>query len=119
MLGRKMSPRALARTLKRMGITVKEIPDATEVTIRTGTEIIVIEEPKIQVMKMQGEEIFQITGKTVRKPLVVEERIEIPEEDVKLVAEQVGCSLEEAEKALIESKGDIAEAIIRLRAEKK
>ena len=45
--------------------------------------------------------------------------IEIPDEDVKLVAEQVGCSLEEAEKALIESKGDIAEAIIRLRAEKK
>ncbi|MCQ2377127.1 MAG: hypothetical protein MJ006_03895 [Methanocorpusculum sp.] len=40
----------------------------------------------------------------------------MPEDDVKLVASQTGKSAEEAEAALKESKGDIAEAIMKLSA---
>ena len=38
----------------------------------------------------------------------------IPQEDIDLVAEQTGKSKKEAEKALTETKGDIAEAIMKL-----
>jgi len=39
---------------------------------------------------------------------------EIPEEDIDLVVEQNGKNAEAAKKALKESKGDIAEAILKL-----
>jgi len=42
----------------------------------------------------------------------------VTEEDVKLVAEQAGVSLEEAQRALEETGGDLAQAIILLQARK-
>ena len=44
---------------------------------------------------------------------------EISEEDVRLVAEQAGVSLEEARKALEEAGGDIAAAILLLQERRK
>ena len=41
----------------------------------------------------------------------------IPEDDIKLVAEQTGASAAECEKALAECKGDVAEAILKLKKE--
>ncbi|RLE50960.1 MAG: hypothetical protein DRJ21_01085, partial [Candidatus Methanomethylicota archaeon] len=49
----------------------------------------------------------------------VEEKIEIPEEDIQLVAAQAGVSLEEARKALIEAEGDLAKAILSLTSARK
>jgi len=40
----------------------------------------------------------------------------MPEEDVRLVADQTGKSLEEARKALEESGGDLAKAILLLQS---
>ena len=39
----------------------------------------------------------------------------MPQDDVKLVMEQTGKSEKEARKALEETKGDIAEAIMKLK----
>ena len=41
---------------------------------------------------------------------------EIDEEDIKTVVDQAGCSEEDAKAALEETKGDIAEAIMRLQS---
>ncbi|MEM2420009.1 MAG: hypothetical protein QXL38_03375 [Candidatus Bathyarchaeia archaeon] len=40
----------------------------------------------------------------------------MPEEDVRLVADQTGKSLEEARKALEECEGDLAKAILLLQS---
>jgi nascent polypeptide-associated complex subunit alpha len=47
-----------------------------------------------------------------------EEHVEISEEDVRLVAEQAGVSIEEAREALREAGGDIAAAIMLLQERK-
>jgi nascent polypeptide-associated complex subunit alpha len=42
--------------------------------------------------------------------------MEIPEEDVRLVADQTGKSMEEAKKALEETGGDLAKAILLIQS---
>ena len=59
-------------------------------------------------MEAQGQKTYQIIGNPEIKDRGV------PEEDIKLVMEKTGKSREEAEKALKESNGDIAEAIMKL-----
>ena len=44
----------------------------------------------------------------------MEKKEEIPKEDIDLVVEQTGKTTQEAKKALEETKGDIAEAILKL-----
>jgi nascent polypeptide-associated complex subunit alpha len=57
---------------------------------------------------MQGQKSYQITGNAHTESA-------ISEDDVKMVAEQTGASEENARKALEESNGDIAEAIMKLK----
>jgi len=61
-------------------------------------------------MDAQGQKTYQITG----NPKIIDRKEEIKEEDIKLVIEQTGKSEEEAIKALEETNGDIAEAIMKL-----
>jgi len=53
-------------------------------------------------------------GKIVEK--AAERKLVVPEEDVRLVADQTGKSLEEARKALEECEGDLAKAILLLQS---
>ncbi len=103
-----LNPKQMKKMMKQMGIDMDEI-EAEEVIIRTKSEELIFKNPTVTKISAKGVESFQIVGS-----YEVVERIEISEEDVKLVAEQAGVSLEEARKALIESKGDIAEALIKL-----
>ena len=102
------NPKQMKKMMKQMGIDMEEM-EAEEVIIKTKTEELIFKNPSVTKISAKGVETFQIVGS-----YEVIERIEISEEDVKLVAEQAGVSLEEARKALIESKGDIAEALIKL-----
>ena len=79
---------------------------------------LVIEEPTVTLIEVQGEKIYQITGREVERAREEPVSLEISEEDVKLVAEQAGVTLEEARKALEETGGDLAQAIILLQARK-
>ena len=69
---------------------------------------IIIENPSVVKIKIQGHESFQISGD------VKEEQAGISESDIKTVSEKTGKSLKEAKKALEESSGDLAEAIMNL-----
>ena len=92
--------------LRKMGLKVEEM-DAKRVVIEMEDRTIVFESPQVVKTKMQGQEAYQIIGTpTVRE--------EIGDEDVQLVAEKTGVSKEDAERALKEAKGDIAEAILKL-----
>lgn len=113
---RKISPRELKRQARRMGLSMGQMPDVLEVIFRTGTKEIIIENPEVAVLDLRGQKIFQVTGERIREQ-TVEKRIAIPEEDIRLVADQTGKSMEEAKRALEETEGDLAKAILLLQTE--
>ncbi len=106
-----MNPRDLQKAMQRMGIKQTEI-EATEVVIRTPTKDLIIENPQVLKVDMMGQESLQITGKIKEAPRKLE--LEISEDDIQTVSSQAKVSKEKAKKALEETKGDIAEAILLL-----
>jgi len=99
-----------------MGLNMDTMPDVQQVVFKTDAKEIIIEEPEVAVLNLKGQRVFQVTGgKITEKVLAAEEKkLAIPEEDVRLVADQTGKSMEEARQALEESGGDLAKAILLL-----
>jgi nascent polypeptide-associated complex subunit alpha len=105
--------------MQRMGMSMDGVDDVTEVVIRTPSKEIVIEQPEVAMLNMQGQKIYQVVGGTVteRKPeRTTSSKPAVSEEDVRLVADQTGKSVEEAKNALIECEGDLAKAILLLQS---
>ncbi|RLE74395.1 MAG: NagC family transcriptional regulator [Thermoprotei archaeon] len=119
---RRLSPRDLRRLSKRLGLSMEELSGVREVRILLEDgRCIVFDLPKVVKLRAQGVEIYQVMGESrvVEAPAPeAAEELEIPEEDVQLVAEQAGVSLEEARRALIETGGDLAQAIMLLTSRK-
>lgn len=111
MMPGRMNPRQMNQMMKRLGISVKEIENVQKVIIQTDKKEYVFEDAEVTIMDAQGQKTYQITG----RPRIIEKKEEIPKEDIDLVVEQTGKSAKEAEKALKETKGDIAEAIMKLK----
>ncbi|WP_455368827.1 nascent polypeptide-associated complex protein [[Eubacterium] cellulosolvens] len=110
------SGRDALRMMQKMGMDTKSLDDVRDVTIRTSDRKIVIEEPSVMSIAMQGQNMFQVTGGTIREERTTSEtKVVIPEEDVKMVAEQANVSMDDAKKALEGSGGDLAEAIVSLK----
>ena len=106
----RINPRQMNQMMKRLGVNVKEIENVEKVIIQTGDKEYVFENVEVTIMDAQGQKTYQITG----NPKIIDRKEEIKEEDIKLVIEQTGKSEEEAIKALEETNGDIAEAIMKL-----
>ena len=102
-----MDPKQLERVMKTMGIKSKNI-DAKKVVIEQEGSKLIIENPQVVEIDMQGKKSYQITGEPKQEE-------SISEDDLKMVMEQAEVSEEEAKKALKECNGDIAEAIIKLK----
>ena len=110
----KIDAKKMQGMMKQMGINSEEI-EAERVIIEKLDGRIVIENPNIQKIKMQGQESWQITGEA--KEENDEEDLdeeEVREEDIKLVMAKTGRGRESVKRVLEESDGDIAEAIVRL-----
>ena len=112
---RRISPRETKRMMQRMGMSMDAMPDVEQVIIKTSGKEITIEEPEVAILEVQGQKIFQVTGGKISEK-VTESKLTFPEEDVRLVADQTGKSLEEARKALEECEGDLAKAILLLQS---
>jgi nascent polypeptide-associated complex subunit alpha len=112
---RRMNPREARRMMQRMGLSMDTVPDVEQVIIKTSGKEITIQEPEVAVLDMQGQKIFQVTGGKITEK-ALERKLEIPDEDARLVADQTGKSLEEARKALEECGGDLAKAILLLQS---
>jgi nascent polypeptide-associated complex subunit alpha len=115
MMPGRMNPRQMNQMMKRLGISVKEIENVEEIIIRTDTKEYIFEDAEVTIMNAHGNKTYQISGKpriVLRKEDEKEEKI--PQGDIDLVAEQTGKSKVAAKKALEETKGDIAEAIMKL-----
>ena len=103
-----MDPKKLQGMMKQLGIKQDEI-DASRVVIeKNDGGKLVIDNPSIQEIEMQGQKSFQISGE------ISEEEEGVSEDDVKLVMEKTGKEEEEVKKVLEETDGDIAEAIVKL-----
>jgi len=102
-----LDPKKMQAVMKQMGINQDEI-DASKVTIeKTDGGKIIINNPSITKITMQGQESFQISGE-------ISEEQGISEEDVKTIIEKTNCTKEAAKKALEDTNGDLAEAILQL-----
>ncbi|MHA2423412.1 MAG: nascent polypeptide-associated complex protein [Candidatus Thorarchaeota archaeon] len=126
---RGLSPKQMARMMKKMGIEQKEIDGVKEVIIRFADKEWVISNVQLTMIKQAGTESFQVagtkserglTGSSEGKPeeaaeLEIEKKIEIPMEDAALVASQTGVDIQVAKQALEETEGDLAAAILKLR----
>jgi len=112
---RRISPREAKRMMQRMGLSMDAVPDVEQVIIKTSSKEIVIEAPEVAVVDVQGQKMFQVAGGKIAEK-TVERKLAIPEEDVRLVADQTGKSLEEARKALETCEGDLAKAILLLQS---
>jgi nascent polypeptide-associated complex subunit alpha len=96
--------------MKKLGMNVEQIEDVQSIVIKTPKGNYVFDSAEVQAMTMQGQTTYQITGDIRFEPATVE----IPKEDVTMVASQANVSEEKARAALIATKGDIAEAIMKL-----
>ena len=116
----RMNPRQMKQAMKKMGITQSEVPDVSEVIIRTKNNEIVISNPQVICVDMSGNKSYQITGVESVRPLSESSEDagpSIPEEDIELVMSQTGCTREKAVEALGAVDGQPAEAIIKIVSE--
>ncbi|MBU0665748.1 MAG: nascent polypeptide-associated complex protein [Nanoarchaeota archaeon] len=109
--GMNMNSRQMRMAMKKMGLQQQEI-DAKEVIIRLEDREIVLVNPQVTKVNMMGQETYQITGEEYERS--IDSTPEISDEDIQTVVNQTNCSEEEAKKAIIEVKGDLAEAIMNL-----
>ena len=110
MIPGKINPRQMNQMMRRLGISVKNIDNVEKIIIQTDSKEYIFENAEVSVMEAQGQKTYQIIG----NPIIKEISEDTPKEDIKLVMDQTGKSEEEAKKALKESNGDIAEAILKL-----
>jgi nascent polypeptide-associated complex subunit alpha len=107
----KVNPREANRMMQRMGMQVQQLDGVTKVIMESPTKRIIIENPEVATVTVQGQTIYQVGGGTVREEAIGGGS----DEDVKLVASQAGVSAEQAANALRQSNGDLAQAIILLK----
>jgi nascent polypeptide-associated complex subunit alpha len=120
---KRMNPREQKRMMQRMGMNMDSVADVQQVIIRTADKDIVIDEPEVAILQVQGQKMYQIIGGQVseqapsqRAASAAAVKPAFSEEDVQLVADQTGRSLEKAKEALQDCGGDLAKAILLLQS---
>jgi len=122
-----MNPAKIQGMMKKMGISQTPL-NVNRVIFEMEDGNLVIDEPSVMRVMMQGQETYQVSGeaKSPRddsskddpvgpsgEPEETEEKFS--EEDVAMVVEKTGKSEEEVKNFLDENDGDIALAIVELK----
>ncbi len=94
--------------MKQLGMKVEQIEDVSQIVIFTPKGQYIFDTAEVSAMTMQGVTTYQVIGDPRFEPA----ELEIPADDVRLVADQTGVTEEAAKKVLTETKGDIADAIM-------
>jgi nascent polypeptide-associated complex subunit alpha len=104
--------REMRRMLDKMGLEMKDLGNIEEVIIKTETKELYLLKPQVVEMKGKDSTIFQVVATDIE-----EKQRDIPvlkEEDITLVMQQANVTREKAIQALIDAKGDMAQAILNL-----
>lgn len=104
-----MNPAKMQGMMKKMGISQTQLP-VKKVIFEMADGNLVIEDPSVIRIMMQGQESYQVTGEAVEESAEA-----FSEEDVEMVVSQTGKAIKEVKEALENADGDIAEAIIALK----
>jgi len=104
-----LNPAKMKALMKQMGMSQEEI-DASKVTIekKDGSNII-IENPQVIKINIQGKDSFQVSG-----DVKIEQKEKFSEDDIKQVMEKTGKSREQVKNKLEQVSGDLAQAILEL-----
>lgn len=121
-----MNPKQMAKLMSQMGIKNTEVPAVRVVIEKEGGSRLVVTEPSVMLVEMQGQKSFQVSGNVSEEEAgaagdsgegseahAKKEAASEPS-DAEVVMQQTNASREDAERALKESNGDIAEAIMLL-----
>ena len=109
-----MNPKKMQSMMKQLGMAQEEI-DAERVIIEKKDGRIIIDNPNIIKINMQGQTNFQISGNIIEEAEGEnKEEMENLEEDIKTIVEKTGCNVDEAAIELEKCNGDIAQTIINL-----
>jgi len=103
-----VNPKQMGQMMKRFGIKNEELDAKQVVILLNNGKKLIIDNPTVQSIEMQGTKTYTVAGNA-------KEESGVPEEDIQMVAESAGVTKEKAKEALIESNGDIAEAILALK----
>ncbi len=104
-----MNPHKMQQMMQQLGIKQEDI-GAIEVLIKTKDKDLRIRNPSVLKVNMMGQETFQVSGEIEE----VARSVTISQEDIKTVMDQAGVSSEKAKKALMDTQGDLAQAILSL-----
>jgi len=114
-----IDPKKMQAMMKQMGIAQEEI-DAERVIIEGSGRKIIIENPSVVKINMQGQENFQISGDVrevesgTESSSSEDDKTAKFDEDIKTIMEKSGCLEAEARMALEKANGDLTEALIEL-----
>ncbi len=104
-----MDPKMVKAAMKRLGIKQEDV-EAERVIIETSDKNIIINNPEVSKVDMQGKISFQVSGDVTE-----EAREYVPsDEDIELVMEKTNAEKEKVIETLKEKNGDIAESIMEL-----
>lgn len=104
-----MNPAQMQGMMKKMGISQTPL-DVKRVIFEMGGERLVIDEPSVIKVVMQGQETYQVSGEARAESDEV-----FSEEDVSMVVDKTGKSEEDVRDFLEKNDGDIALAIMELK----
>jgi len=101
-----LNPKKMQAMMKQMGIHQEDI-EASRVIIERPEGNLVISDPQVAKVTMQGQVTWQIVGEAVEEG--------VSSGDIEMIMEQTGVDEDSARSALDESGGDLAEAIMKLK----
>jgi len=111
-----LNPKKMQAMMKQLGIKQEDI-DAERVIIEKSDGKIIIEEPSIVKVNMQGQETFQISG-NIREETGEEEAekedSEQTDKDIQTIMEKTGKDKDEVALCFEKNDGDIAATIMEL-----
>ena len=109
-----INQKQVEKVMQKMGISQKAL-DVKRVIFEMGDgeANLVIDEPSVTKIIMQGQETYQVAGQAHEEAAAEAEKFS--DEDVKMVVEKTGASEEKVREFLEENDGDIAMAIMELK----
>ena len=105
-----INPKQMQAAMKQMGIAQEQINASKVIIEKTDGTKIILMNPDVMKVKMQGNTSYQISGDEI----IESDEPETTSEDVETVMEKTGCDKETATKALEDANGDLAEAILNI-----
>ena len=104
-----MDPKMVRMAMKKLGIKQEDI-DASRVIIETQDKNIIINNPEVSKMDMQGDISFQIKGEIEEVP----KEYNPSEEDIEIVMNQTKADKKRVIHNLKDNNGNIAKTIMEL-----